>query len=110
MEVCSCESIPEAAIRYSIRNEWARTLNDIRRRTRVAMGPCQGCSCIHKVAAVAADELNLPPETMMPDIKNLLQERWKGKRPLLLGKQLVQEEVLQSGYSHITWIDREEDH
>jgi glycerol-3-phosphate dehydrogenase len=108
MEVCGCESIPEAAIRYSIRNEWAKTLNDIRRRTRIAMGPCQGCSCIHKVAAIAADELNLSPETLMPDFKNLLQERWKGKRPLLLGKQLVQEEVLQSGYSHMTWIEKKE--
>jgi glycerol-3-phosphate dehydrogenase len=110
MEVCSCESIPEAAIRYSIRNEWARTLNDVRRRTRIAMGPCQGCSCIHKVASVAADELGLSAEALMADFKNLLQERWKGKRPLLLGKQLVQEEVLQSGYSHVNWIEKTEDY
>jgi glycerol-3-phosphate dehydrogenase len=109
VEVCGCESIPEAAIRYSIRNEWARTLNDIRRRTRIAMGPCQGCSCIHKVAAVAADELNLPAESIMSDFRNLLQERWKGKRPLLLGKQLVQEEVLQSAYSHVTWTEKKQD-
>jgi glycerol-3-phosphate dehydrogenase len=108
-EVCGCESIPEAAIRYSIRNEWARTLNDIRRRTRIAMGPCQGCSCIHKVAAVAADELKLPAESIMSDFRNLLQERWKGKRPLLLGKQLVQEEVLQSAYSHVTWTVKKQD-
>jgi glycerol-3-phosphate dehydrogenase len=101
MEVCSCESIPEAAIRYSIRNEWARTMNDVRRRTRIAMGPCQGCSCIHKVAAVVSDELRLPPGTVMEEMKNLIEERWRGKRPLLLGKQLVQEEILQSSYSHL---------
>jgi glycerol-3-phosphate dehydrogenase len=104
MEVCNCESIPEAAIRYSIRNEWAKTLNDVRRRTRVAMGPCQGCSCIHKVAAVVADELKMPPELLMRDLSDLLQERWRGKKPLLLGQQLVQEEVLQSSYSHVTEI------
>jgi glycerol-3-phosphate dehydrogenase len=109
MEVCGCESIPEAAIRYSIRNEWARTLNDVRRRTRIAMGQCQGCSCIHKVAAIVTDELNLAPEDIMPDFKSLLQERWKGKKPLLLGKQLAQEEVLQSGYSHVQWTDEEQD-
>jgi glycerol-3-phosphate dehydrogenase len=104
MEVCSCESIPEAAIRYSIRNEWAKTINDVRRRTRVAMGPCQGCSCIHKVAAIVADELKLPFDPIMTDMKNLVQERWKGKKPLLLGKQLAQEEVLQSSYSHLSEI------
>nr|MDO8133569.1 FAD-dependent oxidoreductase [Candidatus Njordarchaeum guaymaensis] len=104
MEVCNCESIPEAAIRYSIRSEWAKTLNDVRRRTRVAMGPCQGCSCIHKVAAVVADELKMSPEVLMEDLGNLLQERWRGKRPLLLGQQLVQEEVLQSSYSHVPKI------
>jgi len=104
MEICNCESILEAAIRYSIRNEWAKTLNDVRRRTRVAMGPCQGCSCIHKVAAVAADELNMSPEALMQDLGNLLQERWKGKKPLLLGQQLAQEEVLQSSYSHVPKI------
>jgi glycerol-3-phosphate dehydrogenase len=112
MEVCNCESIPEAAIRYSIRNEWAKTLNDVRRRTRVAMGPCQGCSCIHKVAAVVADELKMSPELMMRDLGDLLQERWRGKKPLLLGQQLVQEEVLQSSYSHVTesgnrWAEEE---
>jgi glycerol-3-phosphate dehydrogenase len=101
MEVCNCESIPEAAIRYSIRNEWAKTLNDVRRRTRIAMGPCQGCTCIPKVAAIAADELKQSPEVLMEDMKDLLQERWRGKRPLLLGRQLVQEEVLQSSYSHL---------
>ena len=101
MEVCSCESIPEAAIRYSIRNEWAKTMNDVRRRTRIAMGPCQGCSCMHKVAAVVSDELKLPPEVLMGDMKNLLEERWRGKKPLLLGKQLAQEEILQSSYSHM---------
>ncbi|WXG47483.1 MAG: FAD-dependent oxidoreductase [Candidatus Atabeyarchaeum deiterrae] len=101
MEVCNCESIPEAAIRYSIRNEWAKTLNDVRRRTRIAMGPCQGCTCIPKVAAIAADELKQSPEVLMNEMKDLLQERWKGKRPLLLGRQLVQEEVLQSSYSHL---------
>jgi glycerol-3-phosphate dehydrogenase len=101
MEVCSCESIPEAAIRYSIRNEWAKTLNDVRRRTRIAMGPCQGCSCTHKVAAVISDELKLPPDILLRDLKNLLEERWRGKKPLLLGKQLAQEEILQSSYSHM---------
>jgi glycerol-3-phosphate dehydrogenase len=101
MEVCNCESIPEAAIRYSIRNEWAKTMNDVRRRTRVAMGPCQGCSCIHKVAAIVGDELKLSAEVLMGDMKNLVEERWRGKRPLLLGKQLVQEEVLQSSYCHL---------
>ena len=39
--ICNCEAITEAELRYCIRNEWAYTIDDLRRRTRLGMGPCQ---------------------------------------------------------------------
>src|SRR5262245_14562698 len=40
--ICDCEPVLEAEIRYAVRHEWARTLADLQRRTRLTLGPCQG--------------------------------------------------------------------
>ncbi len=96
--VCRCEPVTEAEIRYVIRNEWARTLDDVRRRTRLGTGPCQGARCNYKAAAVLADELGLPPEKTWEAAAAFLQERWKGKFPILRGAQIAQEELNRAIY------------
>lgn len=92
-EVCTCEPVLEAEIRYVIHEEWARSLDDIRRRTRMGMGPCQGCGCIGKVAAILGEELGLSAEEVALERHRFLAERWKGKRALLDCKQAAQEEI-----------------
>lgn len=92
-EVCTCEPVLEAEIRYAIREEWARSLDDIRRRTRMGMGPCQGCGCIGKVAAILGEELGLSAAEVALERQRFLAERWKGKRALLDLKQAAQEEI-----------------
>ena len=54
--ICNCEAITEAEIRYCIRNEWAYTIDDLRRRTRLGMGPCQGMRCASTAAAILGYE------------------------------------------------------
>ncbi|MDX1386843.1 MAG: glycerol-3-phosphate dehydrogenase/oxidase, partial [bacterium] len=39
---CSCDPILEAELRYALRKEKAKSLEDLRRRTRLSLGPCQG--------------------------------------------------------------------
>ena len=77
--VCECEGVTVGEIRYAINHLGARTLDDIRRRTRLGMGQCQGRKCACRAAEVMAYLLDheLHPEKNMTDF---LLERWKGIR------------------------------
>jgi glycerol-3-phosphate dehydrogenase len=96
--VCVCEPVTEAEIRYAITHEWARTLDDVRRRTRLGMGPCQGCHCTKIAAGVLVDERGEPAKRGHQEVLDFLQERWKGREPVLTGAQLRQEELLRACY------------
>ncbi|MHA2209563.1 MAG: FAD-dependent oxidoreductase [Candidatus Thorarchaeota archaeon] len=104
--ICTCEPIIEAEIRYSIRNEFPQTLNDLRRRVRLGTGPCQGTFCTHKAAAILADELDLVGEDYLVDIMDFRAERWKGIRPPMRGPQLAQEELAQGLYACVGNLDQ----
>ncbi|HCJ10211.1 MAG TPA: FAD-dependent oxidoreductase [Clostridiales bacterium] len=98
--VCTCEPVLEAEIRYVIRHEFARTLSDIRRRTRLGMGPCQGFGCSEQAAAVLGLERGLDPAVVLADLESFRQERWKGQVCWLAGEQLRQQEVTQGAWLH----------
>ncbi|NWF95464.1 MAG: FAD-dependent oxidoreductase [Candidatus Thorarchaeota archaeon] len=105
--ICTCEPVIEAEIRYAIREEFPRTINDLRRRVRLGTGPCQGTFCTFKAAAVFAEELDLDGQEMRAEIVDFLAERWKGKRPPLRGEQVAQEEVVQGVYACVANLDQE---
>lgn len=65
MTVCRCEEITDAEIVAAV-GEGARTLNDVKRRTRAGMGMCQGRWCSSVIAAVVAAETGQPLMTLAP--------------------------------------------
>ncbi len=93
--LCPCEPVTRAEVRYAVRHEWAATLPDIRRRTRLGAGPCQGCQCLVPAAAILGEERGADP---IAEIRSFLQESWKARSPILKGVQLAQEEMLQMTY------------
>ncbi len=96
--ICLCEPVIEAEIRYCVRQQWVRTLNDLRKRTRLGTGPCQGMGCTLKAAAILADELGADLSYARRQVEEFLQERWSGRRPVLGGMQLAQEELARAYY------------
>jgi len=104
--ICTCEPVMEAEVRYTIRNEYPQTLNDIRRRVRLGTGPCQGTFCTFKAASILAEEMELSGAQLQMDIMDYLSERWKGKRPPLRGAGLAQEEVVHGIYSCVANLDQ----
>jgi glycerol-3-phosphate dehydrogenase len=104
--ICRCEPVTEAEIRYCIRNEWVKTLADLRRRTRMGSGPCQGSGCTVAAAQIMAEELKLSPEESQQLIFDFLKERWKGKAPILKGIQLSQEELNQAKHLCVGSFDK----
>ena len=107
--VCTCEPVLEAELRYAIRNEFPQTLNDLRRRVRLGTGPCQGTFCTYKAAAILAEEMELNGKQFQTDILDFLAERWKGKRPPIRGIGLAQEELVQGIYSCVANLDHASD-
>ncbi|MCL4478623.1 MAG: FAD-dependent oxidoreductase [Deltaproteobacteria bacterium] len=96
--VCECEPVIEAEIRYAIRYEWAKTLPDLRRRTRLGTGSCQGRRCAVRAGFILGDELGLDADSIKRHIAVFVKERWKGNAPILSGKQLAEEELNLATY------------
>lgn len=97
--ICICEPVIEAEVRYSIANEWVKTIDDIRRRTRIGVGPCQANFCALKVITILSEMQNMTVPDARDELLAFLNERWKGKRPILGGTQLSQEELNQAIYT-----------
>ena len=63
--VCRCEEITGDRIRAAIA-EGALSVNDVKRRTRAGMGPCQGIFCVGPIADLLAVERGLLRAEIVP--------------------------------------------
>ena len=86
---CPCEGVTFAELEFARQKEFASGLLDLRRRCRLAMGVCQGARCVGPAAALVES---------LDEARALLDERWKGQRPVLAGDGLAQAELLQATY------------
>ncbi|MBR1576506.1 MAG: anaerobic glycerol-3-phosphate dehydrogenase subunit A [Bacteroidales bacterium] len=92
--VCECENVTMGQIRSAIRNFDIHSLADLRRRTRVGMGTCQGTYCVRKAAAALAEAQGSPADAR-PLAEEYLGERWKGMMPVGWGDTLREMEFMQ---------------
>ena len=92
--VCECENVSMAEIRYAVSELNVHNLQDLRRRTRVGMGTCQGTLCIRKAAKALAQALGNPD--LAPQLAaDYLDERWKGLCPVGWGDTIREMEFMQ---------------
>ena len=103
--LCPCEQTSYAEAAYCIREENVRHLVDLRRRCRIAMGPCQGTQCAGPAAALFARERRLSPEETHRELLRLLQSRFQAKRAVLDGDELAQEELNRGNYLTVGNLD-----
>ena len=64
MVICRCEEVTEEEIIQAIR-EGARTVSEVKRRTRAGMGMCQGRICSPMIARIICRETGLPIERVL---------------------------------------------
>lgn len=95
--VCECEHVTLGELRYAVSNLGVTNLSDLRRRTRIGMGTCQGTYCIYKAAAALAEVLGVP-EKAEEFAREYLNERWKGMCPVAWGDTLREMEFMQKVY------------
>jgi glycerol-3-phosphate dehydrogenase len=102
--VCECEGVTRAEVQDAI-GDAGSDLNAVRLRTRASMGNCQGGFCTHRIASELAQEY---PEPVVRDAEDeLYQERWKGQRHALWGRQLSQ--AMLNHLLHATTMNRDGD-
>ena len=71
--VCRCEEIMDVEIAAALASG-ARTVDDVKRRTRAGMGVCQGVFCVPVITALVAQATNadlahVAPMTSRPPVR-----------------------------------------
>ena len=98
--ICECEEVSVGEIKFAIERMDATTLTDLRRRTRVGMGTCQGEFCACRAAGLLAKAHGCV-EKERKGLAEFLQERWKGNFPIGWGDTLREAEYTQWVYKHV---------
>jgi len=98
--ICECEEVSVGEINAAIDRLDVSTLTDLRRRTRVGMGTCQGEFCACRAAGLLAKAHGCV-EKEREDIAKFMQERWKGNFPIGWGDTLREAEYTQWVYKHV---------
>lgn len=77
------EPVTEAELRYCIRNEHVRTLDDLKRRCRLGIGADGGARSAVRAAQILVEELDLAPDLVPEITRDFLQRRWEDRRGLM---------------------------
>ena len=108
--LCECEMVTLAEVEAMAADDTSYSLEDVRRKTRMGMGTCQGAFCgFRGVGAAAANEL-ITGKDAPRLIEDFLEARWNGIRPVLWGNQLREAELMRGIYAAALNIDGAVDH
>ena len=88
--ICECELVSRERLEEAIKRSDSIRLDDIRRRLRLGMGPCQGGICNFRATGILQGVDKLSAQDANQALLDFMQERWKGIWPILYGDQLRQ--------------------
>ena len=111
--LCECEMVPQSAVDHlstTIRAQNGRpTLKALGLRSRIGKGPCQGTFCSQRVIAHLYERHQIDARSGVDDLRDFLNERWRGQRPLLWGMPLIQYELQEALHCGFFGLELEED-
>ena len=103
--VCECEGVTMGEIKYAVHQLHVHNLVNLRRRTRVGMGTCQGKLCSCRAASIMG-ELRNDVKGAQKDLAAFLDERWKGMRPVAWGDTLREAQLTAFIYEGLCGLDK----
>lgn len=105
--VCECEAVTAGEVEYAVENLAVNNLLDLRRRTRVGMGTCQGELCACRASGLL-QRFNVTTSTQsLAQLSNFLNERWKGVQPIAWGDALRESELTRWVYQGLCGLQKE---
>ncbi len=110
--LCECEMVPRShfvQVLDDLQSRQAETpdLDQLRRRTRLGKGACQGAFCSVRVTGVRYELGALKGDQGRRQLKNFLQARWAGQQPVLWGAQLAQAELSEGMHCAVFGLEME---
>lgn len=106
--VCECEAVTAGEVEYAIENLGVKNLLDLRRRTRVGMGTCQGELCACRAAALLNRYQVTTPAQSLNQLSEFLNERWKGIEPIAWGDALRESEFTRWVWQGLCGLEKEQ--
>ena len=91
--LCECELVSRAEVELVAADQATHYLHDVRFRTRLGMGTCQGTYCSLRTIGALTDTAIPLAVSPRANLKAFLQERWRGVRPALWGAQVQEIEM-----------------
>ena len=102
--VCECEEVSIGEVDYAIKELRVQNLINLRRRTRVGMGTCQGELCACRAAGLLS-KANGCAEKAQEDLADFLNERWRGMYPVAWSDTLCETQFTSWVYEGICGHD-----
>ena len=106
--VCECEDVSVGEVKYALKELDVHNMEDLRHRTRVGMGTCQGELCACRAAGLLSDAHNCAHQAKA-DLARFLNERWKGMYPVAWGEALREGEYTQWVYKGLCGMNKMEE-
>lgn len=103
--VCECENVSVGEVKYALEHLDVNNLVDLRRRTRMGMGTCQGELCACRAAALMSGDTPECIERSKVDLALFLNERWKGIFPIGWGEALRESEYTSWVYEVVCGLE-----
>ena len=101
--VCECEEVSVGEVKYAAEKLHVHNLMNLRRRTRVGMGTCQGELCTCRAANIICTNNVTASEE---GLKDFLNERWKGVRPVAWGQALGEAQLTATIYQALCGLEK----
>jgi glycerol-3-phosphate dehydrogenase len=105
--LCECELVRPQDVAPWFKDPAVRDLEDVRRRTRSGMGPCQAAICSYRLAARLVSDRGLDGASATRAMADFLETRWRGVRHVFWGSQLRNMQVTTGIHLELYNVDRQ---
>ncbi len=101
--ICECEEVSVGEVNFAVEKLHVHNLLNLRRRTRVGMGTCQGELCTCRAANFICKNNVRQAEK---ELIEFVEERWKGMRPVAWGESLSEAQLTAYIYQGLCGLDK----
>jgi glycerol-3-phosphate dehydrogenase len=103
--VCECEEVSVGEVKFAIDKLHVHNLINLRRRTRIGMGTCQGELCACRASCVLCQLGHSKAKDALNDLSTFMQERWKGMQPVAWGDTLKENQLTLKIYQELCGLN-----